>query len=131
MIEYSEQQRVLHSPFDIETHKKTFIHYLEIVISPEGVIEYAVPSHERKLRDILGISAGQMERDYFMNVSIGKFITPIEWLTEQTGYISVWDGGYIGKANKRQIGVLQKLRREGLYEGGMTNLAENGGGMRG
>lgn len=43
---------VLHSPFDIKVHKQTFINYLEVVISPEGVVEYAVPSHVEKLLQI-------------------------------------------------------------------------------
>ena len=37
MVDYKEQQRVLNSPFDIETHKRTFINYLEIIIDSEGV----------------------------------------------------------------------------------------------
>lgn len=40
-----DQDKVLHSPFNIETHKKTFINYLEVVITSDGVIHYAVPSH--------------------------------------------------------------------------------------
>ena len=43
------QEEVLHSAFDIETHKKTFVNYLEVVITPDGTIEYAVPSHQEKL----------------------------------------------------------------------------------
>jgi len=39
------QDEVLHSPFNIETHKKTFIDYLEVVITQDGVIHYAIPSH--------------------------------------------------------------------------------------
>lgn len=38
---------VLHSKFDIETHKCTFIDYLEVVITSDGVIHYAIPSHEQ------------------------------------------------------------------------------------
>lgn len=41
----TNQDKVLHSAFDIETHKKTFIDYLEVVITSDGVIHYAVPSH--------------------------------------------------------------------------------------
>jgi len=39
----------LNSDFDIEQHKKTFIHYLEVVIDGNGKIMYAVPSHQEKL----------------------------------------------------------------------------------
>lgn len=40
-----DQDKVLHSPFNIKTHKKTFIDYLEVVITSDGVIHYAIPSH--------------------------------------------------------------------------------------
>ena len=40
------QDEVLHSAFNIETHKKTFINYLEVVITSDGVIHYAIPSHQ-------------------------------------------------------------------------------------
>lgn len=40
------QDEVLHSPFNIETHKKTFVNYLEVVITQDGVIHYAIPSHQ-------------------------------------------------------------------------------------
>lgn len=52
------QQEVLHSPFDIETHKQTFVSYLEVVISPEGTVEYAVPSHSDKLVEIFAKQKG-------------------------------------------------------------------------
>lgn len=43
---YEEELKVLHSDFDIETHKKTFINYLEVVITYDGKVHYAVPSHQ-------------------------------------------------------------------------------------
>ena len=46
------EQQILHSPFNIETHKKTFINYLEVVILENGIIEYAIPSHQEKLISI-------------------------------------------------------------------------------
>ena len=36
----------LNSKFDIEQHKKKYINYLEVIIFPDGHIEYAVPSHQ-------------------------------------------------------------------------------------
>ena len=39
----------VYSDFDIEKHKKTYIHYLEVVIDENGKIMYAVPSHQEKL----------------------------------------------------------------------------------
>lgn len=39
----------VYSDFDIDQHKKTFIHYLEVVIDENGKIMYAVPSHQEKI----------------------------------------------------------------------------------
>ena len=35
--------------FDIEIHKKTHHGYLEVMISPSGEIEYAIPSNQMYL----------------------------------------------------------------------------------
>lgn len=47
-----EVTKILHSPFDFETHNKAFFYYCEVVIYPDGTIEYAVPSHQQKAIDI-------------------------------------------------------------------------------
>ena len=44
-----EEKYDLHSEFDIEKHKKTFPHYLEVIIGPTGKVAYAVPSHQYAL----------------------------------------------------------------------------------
>lgn len=58
------QQEILQAPFDIETHKKTFIDYLEVIIRPDGTVEYAVPSHMYKLMSVYedGKYSGQLLR---------------------------------------------------------------------
>ncbi|GAB6761703.1 hypothetical protein [Bacillus cereus] len=43
-----KQQETLRGPFDIETHKKCFVDYLEVVIDEEGTVMYATPSHQEK-----------------------------------------------------------------------------------
>ena len=50
MNKFELEQQILHSPFDLETHKKTFINYFEAVILPSGAVEYAIPSHQEYLR---------------------------------------------------------------------------------
>ena len=110
-------QDVLHSPFNIETHKKTFIDYLEVIIRKDGTVEYAVPSHMYKL---MSIFAGD---DYDVSTISNQFLndasglTPIEWLCKKTGCISVWTNGFEGTANKKQIEVLKQLAAEKLYNG--------------
>lgn len=45
MIDFDSTRNVMSKPFDINVHKQTFTHYLEIVLDPDGNIFYAVPSH--------------------------------------------------------------------------------------
>lgn len=120
-------QRVLNEPFDIKTHKLTFINYLEVVISPDGTVEYAVPSHQEKLLRVFmeqeHISSKQEafrlveEQDTTMD---GPTIT----LTRLTGYISVWSETYIcGKSpTKKQLAALRLLKLNGLYSGTLEDL---------
>lgn len=106
-------QEVLHMPFDIERHKKTFVDYLEIVIDPSGTVEYAVPSHQEKLIQVTGKSMEELDRicpdDMFCRVT--------EWLCQETGYIAVWRDGYVGNANDAQKKTLQMLTSHHLYSG--------------
>lgn len=112
-----EQQRVLHSPFDIETHKRTFKNYLEVIILEDGTVEYAVPSHQEKLISIcmskLNITRDQLNdmcpREYYFD-----FIT---WLNIISKAIPVWDDRYLGTANQKQINKLKVLKLNGLYKG--------------
>ena len=43
------EQEVLHGPFDIGLHKRTFVDYFEVMLDTEGVVHYAVPSHQEFL----------------------------------------------------------------------------------
>lgn len=118
-----EQQKVLHSPFDIETHRRTFISYLEVVISPEGVVEYAVPSHTEKLinlyaakRGIDNLSARKEIID--KTIAAGEFDS-MRMMTALTGYISVWFNHYVAgdPPTKAQLNKLHDLFKEGVYIG--------------
>lgn len=99
------------TPFIIERHKDEFINYLEVVISPLGDIEYAVPSHAEKLLSIAGKRRDDCPPEYWFSV--------IDWLTSITGYICVYNDCYSGIANDAQKDTLRRLRRVGLYTGGI------------
>lgn len=43
----------VYSKFDIDKHAENFINYLEVVIDPLGVVNYAVPSHQMYMENIL------------------------------------------------------------------------------
>lgn len=53
----------LHDEFNIEKHNEIFIHYFEAIITHEGVVEYAVPSHQEKLKEKL-FELGYSETDF-------------------------------------------------------------------
>lgn len=111
------EQEVLHGAFDLETHKKTFINYLEVVISEEGTVMYAVPSHQEKLISIacekLGVSRQELNdlcpREYYFDF--------LFWLCKITGCVSLWNEYMIGTANEEQKQTVQVLMDEGLYRG--------------
>ena len=116
MVDYLEMQRVLHSPFDIATHKKTFINYLEVVILKDGTVEYSVPSHQDKL---ISLCADNLHCTYDEVIEIGrKHLSDwMEWLLETSGAVAVWDGGFQGHPNASQRATLHNLKIEGLYKG--------------
>lgn len=124
----NEEQRVLHSPFNIITHKKTFVNYLEVVIDDKGNIMYAVPSHMEILIKIY------MER---YNVSREEIIHKLTydppweygldmsaWLCEKLNCICVWNDTYKGKPNQIQLNKLKTLRLSGIYRGPVHDIYE-------
>lgn len=114
-------QEVLHGAFDIELHKKTFINYLEVVISPEGKIEYAVPSHSEKLLQVYMEKNDLADRGVALNnlAKLCGLFGYIEALSKVTGYISVWTEGCIAgcKPTQQQLNKLKTLKLNGLYRG--------------
>lgn len=111
------QQRVLHGPFDIQTHKETFRNYLEIVIAEDGTIMYATPSHQEKVIRIacekLQITRSELEKrcpkEYYFNY--------MAWLCKVSGCVALWDKRMEGFANQKQQDSIQKLMEAGLYTG--------------
>ena len=114
MVSFEEQQRILHAPFDIETHRHTFIDYLEIIIKPDGTPEYAVPSHMLKLVSIYSKCLDKVYEEYLQAQS---GLDAIDWLCLKTGCISVWQYHIQGLPNDAQRATLQRLHDAGLYTG--------------
>lgn len=107
-------QEVLHSPFDIATHKSTFINYLEIIIRQDGTPEYAVPSHMRKLAEVYGKPWEDVYEE-FLQERTG--LDGIDWLCLKTRCISVWHYRIQGLPNDAQLATLRRLHDAGLYIG--------------
>ena len=118
------QNEVLHQPFDLETHKKTFTNYLEIVIDSNGVCHYAVPSHNGILEQFVCKKHNLKYNLWDFSEKAGelcpkeKYCDYCEWLCEETGCIMVWGIPYshiVGNPNEKQKEMLEKLKKEGLF----------------
>lgn len=113
---------VLCSPFDIETHKKTFIHYFEVILCRDGTVVYAVPSHQEKLIAIacekLSVTREQLS-DMCPPEYYGGFM---EWLCKITGCCALWEDYAIFPKflTVSQKITLLKLTDAGLYYGRIT-----------
>lgn len=110
-------QEVLNSPFNIATHKATFIDYLELIILPDGTPVYAIPSHQMKLMSIYGKSPDAIYAEY-LNEQTG--LDAVEYLCRKTNCVSVWCGFMQGVPNPAQLATLHQLKDAGLYQGELT-----------
>lgn len=113
----NNEQRVLHSKFDIETHKRTFVNYLEVIIREDGTIEYAVPSHQQKLVDIAMKKLGVSRQRLYDMCPDEYMFDVIVWLCKITNCVSVWNDFCIGEPNEMQEWALRTLRLHELYRG--------------
>ena len=79
---------VLYKPFNIETHSKEFINYLEVIIKPNGEICYAIPSRQQALEKI----AREKHKDFDSMINKLNFsVDYLTWLCDLTCCISVWN----------------------------------------
>lgn len=116
----------VYSDFDIEQHKKTFIHYLEVVIDKNGKIMYAVPSHREKLMKLVckkfnvtmvELNAMCPNEYYYYDFMI--------WLCKASGACAVWENFIqCDKLTEQQIRALKTLKENGLYLGEITRMED-------
>lgn len=110
-----DQQQILHRPFDITTHKKTFINYLEVIMDKDGVIMYAIPSHQEKLISIACDQLKISRDELYKKCPEEYYFSLMEWLCEITGCIALWNEHKVGIPNEKQERVLDRLTAEGLF----------------
>lgn len=115
----------VHSDFDMEQHKKTFIHYLEVVIDENGKIMYAVPSHQEKLIALacekLNITREELNamcpQEYYCD-----FMT---FLCKISGACAVWERFIkVDRLTEKQVKALKMLKDSGLYLGEIPKEGE-------
>ena len=107
----------LHSEFDIDKHKDTFVNYLEVNIEPNGHVLYAIPSHQ-ELAINMACKAKGWTREQLNDACPPEYYFDfIKWVLSLTGCIAVWNDFYIGEANEAQLNTLRELRDAGIYKG--------------
>lgn len=112
MNQFELEQQILHSPFDLELHKKTFINYFEAVILPSGKVEYAVPSHQEYLRKYIQDKFSITDDMYY-----GANLEIYELWCRNSGLIMCWSSRFdiLGeRPTNEQILTLAMLIKEGL-----------------
>lgn len=113
-IEGRFEKIYINEPFDFKKHKDNFINYLEVIITPDGEIKYAVPDHRTALINYCNLD----EKDK----SINREVFLLDSLIERSKCICVYTYEYRGKANDKQINVLSHLKDYGLYKGDLKNV---------
>lgn len=89
----------------IEQYKSQWINYCEVIIMPSGSIILAQPSHSERLIHITGINRDEL---YSM---IPISASPIHWLLEYTGCMSVWHDFQLVFKSKQTAEQLDTLNR--------------------
>lgn len=114
------RQNILCQPFDIETHKKNFIDYLEVIVSEDGTVMYAVPSHQQKLIAIackkLNVTTDELNDmcppEYYFDFD--------KWLCKITNCVALWNQFMVGVPNEAQTESIKSLIDAGLYRGAIS-----------
>lgn len=108
----------VYSDFDIDQHKKTFTHYLEVVIDESGKIMYAVPSHQEKMIALACKKLNVTREELNAMCPQEYYFDFMDWLCKMSGACAVWENFIqCDKLTEQQIKALQMLKDNGLYLG--------------
>ena len=114
------EEEIFKLPFDIERHKSAPYHIaLEVMISPEGDVAYALPSHQEFLI-AKAMEINNWSRDELMEKCPPEYYADfMTWLIPRAGrYVPVWKCGVLRyPLTSKQISALKKLKLAGLYRG--------------
>lgn len=104
------------SKFDVEKHKETFVNYCEVIITPDGEIHYAQPSHNHFL-ERYGAERDGTDVDTFVNKCPAEWYFDYHhWLVIETKCVSCRTVGYVcvDEITEAQYRSLKMLIEEGL-----------------
>ena len=115
-----DESELYRLPFSIERHKSMpYSVALEVVIAPDGKIEYALPSHQEYL------IAKAMEKNGWTRQELMDACPPeyyfcfLDWLVDESGgYLPVWERWTVDATlTTKQRAALRRLKLAGLYKG--------------
>lgn len=92
--------------------------YCEIVISPNGNIEYAIPGHVYKLIDIAQESQDEL------NKIMPNRAAPLNWLCEHTKYAVCWYNYFILPKDYTniQVSIIKTLSDAGIMSNDINGI---------
>ena len=92
--------------------------YCEIVISPDGDIEYAIPSHLYKL-----ITLSKESKDK-LNKMMPNSAAPLNWLCEHTKYAVCWYNYFILPKDYTniQVSIIKTLSNTGIMSNDINGI---------
>jgi len=110
----------LYSKFDPIEHAKKYPFYTEVIIKEDGSIEYAIPSHQEKLIEILQ-NQRNWSREEVNNACPPEYYCDfIQWLLNETKCASVWYEFCIAPEqgiSQKQQNSLKMLKTYNCYQG--------------
>jgi len=87
---YTNMYDMQTSEFNLTEHLKRYVNYTEVVIFPDGHIEYAIPSHQEKLISILCNIEHKSRQQVIDETPPEYYFDWLNYLLNKTGCISVW-----------------------------------------
>lgn len=118
----------IYSELDIKQHQKKYENYLEVLISEDGKIMYAVPSHQEKAVE-LACRKLEITREELAAMCPKEFYFDyLRWLLIVSGAVAIWNKGCMAPApTKKQVASIRRLKMAGPYRGAVPMISETGG----
>ena len=110
----------VYSKFSLQSHKETYVCYLEAIMFPDGHVEYAVPSHQEKLIRICCKTLHVTRAELADMCPPTYYADFLHWLCNTSNCISLWTDFYVAPqqgVSDRQKLALQDLKTAEVYYG--------------
>ena len=100
----------LYMPFSVKVHSQVFTCYCEVIIWPDGKVEYAIPSHSEKLYQEY-CKKHNLNRDQLWEQFKGREFAATDLMMEDLGIIFIWYDHMMNvtKVTQKQLDVIGEL----------------------